>query len=68
MSAFNEFPIKRESLAESLETAKQESREHGAFFIYIFGNTSGMYVIDHIGLPHSDEHVIATFKNGEKVL
>lgn len=68
MSTFASYPIKQSFFITARELAKEESKEHPDHFIYLLKNNSGGYFIDHIGLPHSDEHVIATFKNGEKVL
>jgi hypothetical protein len=68
MTQLSAFPIKETIYILALLLAKQASQYYPDFFFYILKNNSGGYFIDHIGLPHSDEHVIATFKNGEKVL
>ena len=65
---FAEFPIKETSFIYARERAKEESLEHPDHFIYLLKNNSGLYLIDYIGIKHDDEHIIATFKNGDKTL
>jgi len=68
MTQLSSFPIKETIPLLASLVAKQASLYYPDFFFYIFRNNSGGYLVDYQGLPHSDEHVIATFKNGEKVL
>jgi len=65
---FASYPIKETSFIYARERAKEESLDHPDHFIYLLRSNSGYYLIDHIGLKHSDEKIIFTFKNGEKTL
>ena len=65
---FASYPIKESHYITARETAREESIEHPDHFIYLLRNNYGMYLIDHIGLKHSDEKIIITFKNGEATL
>lgn len=65
---FAYFPILETSFIYARERAIEESLNHSDFFIYLYRNNAGYYVIDHTGLKHSDEKIIATFKNGNKTL
>jgi len=68
MTTFASYPMTYTSFITARETAKEESLEHPDHFIYLLKNNSGMYLIDYIGIKHDDEHVIATYKNGDKTL
>lgn len=68
MSLLSQFPIKQLTFVTAHETAKEESMSHREMFIYLFRSNSGGYVIDYLGVPKSDEKVIATYHKGEKVL
>ena len=68
MISFAEFPLKHTSFITARETAIEESMDHPDHFIYVLKNNSGVYLIDYLGLKHDDEHIIATYQNGEKKL
>jgi len=68
MPSLSYYPLKCDTYLTAKETAKEESILHPNFFIYLLKNNSGMYLIDYIGIKHDDEHIIATFKNGDKTL
>jgi hypothetical protein len=68
MSKLSEYPIQQTTFITARETAKEESLSHPDHFIYLFKNNSGGYLIDHLGIVHSDERILLTFKKGEKVL
>jgi len=65
---FFDYPIKETSFIYARERAIEESFFHPDHFIYLLRSNSGFYLIDHLGLIHSDEKIIFTFKNGEKCL
>lgn len=64
----NDYPhIKTQALAFC--EAVEMSSNYPHLFIYVrLSTTTGMYTIDLIGNPYSDNKVIAAFKNGMKTL
>jgi len=68
MTTFAYFPILETSFIYARERAIEESLNHPDHFIYVFKSNSGGYVIDYQGIKHSDEHLIFTFKDGDKTL
>ena len=53
--------------ADALKKAWETSTYKPDWFVYVFFNiSSGKYIIDCVGLAHSDEKLIATFYKGEK--
>ena len=59
------FPQKWSSYVVALNEAMEASVKHGTVFLYRV--TEGGYVFDNIHREFSNEKLIATFKNGERV-
>lgn len=59
------FPQKWSSYVVAFEEAKEASKKAGT--VYLYQITEGGYVFDNIHHEYSNEKLIATFKNGEKV-
>lgn len=62
------LPLKVDYYVSAFETAIEISQQHKDFFIYLYKSNGGYYIIDHLGVNHSDERLISTFKNGKKSL
>ena len=59
------FPIKHKTEQQAMREAFMISAR-SLYFVYVFFNTAGYYVVDTLGIRYSDEFRIGTFYKGEK--